>query len=84
MPHNNPAFPLVSWVSKLGAFLCVAAMLASCSTGGLEGQNASSPSASVGNQGAGAGSSIQNVPANPGSVPNGAGAFPANAGGGPR
>ena len=84
MTPEDTAFLVVRRTAKLGVVLAVAALLAACEAGGLNSQNASSPSASVGNPGAGSSSSIQSVPANPGSVPNGAGVFPANPGGNPR
>ena len=83
MTHKNIVTSLIGRAVKFGALLGVAAMLGACETDGPGGQT-SGPSASSGTRTAGAGSSIQNVPANPGSVPNGVNAFPANAGGGPR
>ncbi len=84
MTHKNTAFLLGRRTAELGMVLSVTAMLTACGAGGMDGPNTSNPSASVGNQGTGGVSPIQSVPANPGSVPNGTGAFPANAGSGPR
>ena len=80
MTHKNVVLLLVCRTAKLGAVLGVAAMLTACGGGDLNGPSTDS-AASVGSQGTGRASSIQSVPANPGSVPNGVGAFPTTAGG---